>query len=105
MGFYGEISVRYSQEVATQLRRWSTQNSKLASAYNSRIFLLECKRKGLTPKHISSSIKSTIQLLEIEAGRRYNGNVEALNNTITVKIIRAEISHINYKINYLERSM
>ncbi|XP_045463801.1 uncharacterized protein LOC123673359 [Harmonia axyridis] len=47
MGFYQDISTGYSEEVAQHLKKWSSQRGKLASAYNRRIFLSECKRQVL----------------------------------------------------------
>lgn len=104
MGFYQEISTRYSREVAQHLKRSSSQSSKLASAYNRRIFLLQCKRQGIVPKHISSNVKSVLGLFEVNSSRRFNRKVEELNKNIILKVIRLEIDYINYKIYSLDKS-
>lgn len=104
MGFYQDISTGYSEEVAQHLKKWSSQRGKLASAYNRRIFLLECKRQGIVPKHISSNINSIMGLFEISSSRKFNRKLDELNKNIRLKIIRLEIDYINYKIQFLEKS-
>lgn len=52
MGFFEEITIDYGPETTKELKSLSTNTRKLASALNRRIFILECKRQQLTPKHI-----------------------------------------------------
>ncbi|XP_044759503.1 uncharacterized protein LOC123317202 [Coccinella septempunctata] len=56
MGFYAEVQQTYGRETANNLKSWSSYNLKLASYRNRRVFLLECKRLGLMPKHLSSNM-------------------------------------------------
>ncbi|XP_044751692.1 uncharacterized protein LOC123311688 [Coccinella septempunctata] len=58
MGFYADIKQQYSSRVCQQLKLWANHNLKLASLRNRRIFLLECRRQGLTPRHIRDRIIS-----------------------------------------------
>ncbi|XP_044761653.1 uncharacterized protein LOC123318931 [Coccinella septempunctata] len=56
MGFYAEVRHNYGVAMSDALKRWSSLNLKLAAHRNRRIFLLECKRRGLTPKHMSGNM-------------------------------------------------
>lgn len=64
MGFYEDINSSYGPETTRDLKLWSTNNNKLASAKNRRIFLLECKRQELIPRHITTNIKNVMGLFE-----------------------------------------
>ncbi|XP_045460226.1 uncharacterized protein LOC123670741 [Harmonia axyridis] len=102
MGFYHDIATTYGQEEATRLKRWSSNNIKLASARNRRIFLLECKRRNLVPNHINHSIKSVQKLFEIEGGKKLNKKIDNFNNKLTSSISRLEVNHVNLRISHLE---
>lgn len=104
MGFYGNITTMYSQNESIKLKTWSTNNIKLASARNRRIFLLECRRRNLVPNHVNHSIKSVQKLFEIEGGKTLNRRIDNFNNRLTNSISRLEINHVNLKITFLEKA-
>ncbi|XP_044745159.1 uncharacterized protein LOC123307022 [Coccinella septempunctata] len=57
MGFYAEVQTQYGLASVKNLKSWASLNIKLAPLKNRRVFLLECKRQGLLPKHISCNMK------------------------------------------------
>lgn len=104
MGFYQEVTTRYGAGTTAQLKTWSSNNMKLASAVNRRVFLLECKRKNVIPKHICANIKNIQRLFEMDAGAKFNRRLQRFNDRLVMTILRLEISHTNYKINILNKS-
>lgn len=104
MGFYRDVTTRFGTSIAVQMKLLSSNNVKLASALNRRVFLLECKRKHLIPNHISSNIKNIQRLFEMEAGTKFNRKLEKFNEKLIMTILRLEISHANYRINALSKS-
>ncbi|XP_045463451.1 uncharacterized protein LOC123673068 [Harmonia axyridis] len=101
MGFFEEISHNYGPETTKELKLWSTNNRKLAAALNRRIFLLECKRQGLIPKHITSNVKSIMGLFEYN-NQRLNRKIREFNDSTSKKIINLELCQVNHKIKRLE---
>lgn len=102
MGFYEDINSSYGPETTRDLKLWSTNNNKLASAKNRRIFLLECKRQELIPRHITTNIKNVMGLFEYN-NSKLNMKIKDFNDKTTKKILNLEISQINHKIKLLER--
>lgn len=101
MGFYEDITLNYGPETTKELKSWSTNNQKLASALNRRIFLLECKRQGLTPNHITNNVKSIMGLFEYD-NLRLNKKIRDFNDKTKIKILNLELCQVNHKINKLE---
>lgn len=101
MGFYEDISDRYGPETTRQLKIWSNINNKLASTRNRRIFLLECKRRAVIPKHIMGNLKNVMGLFEFSNGK-LNRRLKEFNDRTIRHILNLEISQVNYKITKLE---
>lgn len=101
MGFYEDITNRYGMETAKNLKIWSSNNNKLASSRNRRIFLLECKRQELVPSHITSNMKNIMGLFEYE-NSKLNSKIRDFNEKTIRKILNLEISQVNYKITKIE---
>ena len=90
MGFYQEITAKYNAEATQKLKRWSKLNSKVASMTNQRIFLHECKRKGLKPKHIMQNSKHLFQFYD-EGQRGLMRRIEDFSDRLTVRVLNFEI--------------
>ncbi|XP_044755034.1 uncharacterized protein LOC123313987 [Coccinella septempunctata] len=93
----------YGERVTLLLKKWTTNNTRLAAFRNRRIFLLECKRQDLTPPHIGNGMKNINNLFELNSGVRLNRKVAEFNEKLTGKIIRLEIEHTQSTIKRLER--
>lgn len=101
MGFYQEITTTYGIHTTRKMKQWSKLNNKLAAARNQRIFLHECKRKGLKPRHISQNTKHLFQLYDVTQ-RRLMNNIEDFNHRLIIKILNFEIQYTINKITHLQ---
>ncbi|XP_044760791.1 uncharacterized protein LOC123318241 [Coccinella septempunctata] len=101
MGFFEEITHNYGSVTTKEMKLWSTNNKKMAAALNRRIFLLECKRQGLTPKHITSNLKSIMGLFEY-GNQRLNKKIREFNDVTKKKILNLELCQVNQKIRRLQ---
>lgn len=102
MGFFEDISRDYGHETTKYLKIWSTTNNKMASAVNRRIFLLECRRQGIIPKHITSNLKSVMSLFDYD-NNRLNKKIKQFNDKTIKKILNLELSQVNQKVNKLKK--
>lgn len=71
---------------------------------NRRIFLLECKRKGLKPDHITNSAKNLFNLLD-NGPRKLSNKISNFNNRLIFQIINFEITYTNSKIKVITNLM
>ncbi|KAK9878682.1 hypothetical protein WA026_023279 [Henosepilachna vigintioctopunctata] len=101
MGFYEDVEKKYGLETTQNLKKWRANNTKLAAARNRRIFLLECKRQGLVPKHMALNIESITTLFNNE-NKWLNGKIREFNEKTVRKILNMEIIQVNCKITRLE---
>lgn len=104
MGFYQDTTATYGANVTQWLKKWSNLNSKKASFLNRRIYLLECKRNDVIPRHISQNIKNLYSLLD-GAPASLIRKMHDFNVGIAGKVLKFEISHTNHSMRVLEREM
>jgi len=64
MGFFTTIRTNFGESTVIALKEWANINNKLARFRNRRILLLNCRRTGIFPRHISQSLKSINSLLD-----------------------------------------
>lgn len=102
MGFFEDIALTYGWQVTKGLKNWANINNKLASQRNRRIFLLSCRKKGITPKHITNNTKKTTLHIEFTEGR--SGQlVDNLHRRLDVKLLNIEIKIVHETISRLEQ--
>lgn len=104
MGFFQNIKRKYGVKVTIWLKRWNKLNIKKASFLNRRIYLLECKRNGVSPKHISQNTKSLFNLIE-GASRLLIKKMHEFNKMVMRKILNFEIVHTNQVLNSIKIEM
>lgn len=104
MGFYQDTTTTYGVHVTIWLKRWSKLNSKKASFINRRIYLLECKRNGVGPKHITQNIKNLHNLLD-GAPAPLIRKMHHFNSKVAGKILNFEISHTNCTLRSIDKEM
>lgn len=104
MGFYQDITTRYGINTTNWLKRWSNLNTKKASFVNRRIYLLECRRNGINPRHITQNQKSLFNLME-GASVSFIRRLDEFNKRVGNKILNFEISHTNYVLKEIDKEM
>lgn len=103
MGFYRTISTHYGIQTSDIMKEWSNNTRKMANLLNRRVFLLECKRLGLTPNHIGAGVKNVLNLFEFYAGSGFNGKIGGFNRNLVAKLLSLEIEHTHLKISHIKK--
>ncbi|XP_044744509.1 uncharacterized protein LOC123306525 [Coccinella septempunctata] len=75
----------------------------MANLLNRRIFLLECKRLGLTPNHIGAGVRNVLNLLEFHTGSRFNRKISGFNKNLVNRLLSLEIEHTHLKISHISK--
>lgn len=101
MGFYRTMTSRYGIRTSDIMKEWSNNNRKIANLLNRRIFLLECKRLGLTPNHIGTGVKNVLNLVEFHTGSRFNKKISGFNKNLVNRLLSLEIEHTHLKISHI----
>lgn len=98
MGYYRQIRDTYGEEASNTLKQWANISSSLASYRNRVRFLTQCKRHGVTPRHLSQNIN--VDNIELpSAGERRE---EEINKRLRLRILKLEISYTFRHIHQLE---
>lgn len=63
MGFYQQVIENFGEEAKDTLHNISKTMEKVVSLKNRKIFLLKCRQKNLTPRHIQQNIRCLWPLL------------------------------------------
>lgn len=100
MGFFQQMTVQYGREVGTNMKTWANLNIKLASWRNRRIYLLQCKRQGIKPAHITNNIKCLYST--VVDGMSAN-EIDRFNYKVVHKILLTEIRITVKRIVEMER--
>lgn len=101
MGFFNFILRQYGHYSVTLLKTWASNNRKIASLTNRRVFLLRCRKEEITPQHIEGNINNIKYILT------YNNNQEneTINRTLQHlrrQLISIEISTTITNLRHLE---
>lgn len=103
MGFLQHIEATYGGEAAAKMKQWASIIRKLANFNNHVKFLMQCRRKGVLPKHIMNTVKCTEGIISKD-----NPFVDRMYNTIYVfqkNILNIEISYYHWTIKNLKASL
>lgn len=91
MGFFELVKRDHGTEVVTFMKQWTSYTRKLASYRNRLIFLHQCKRNGIIPRHIKTSQKNLINSISHEnKGSSYI--IEKFQKKISDQTLKLEIS-------------
>lgn len=104
MGFFHDIQMQFGRPLVLQLKEFSNNNSKLSRLRNRRIFLLRCRREGITPSHISNNLKNIKTQFEFHDGSTGH-HVEAFTHRLEHQIINLEIEITIKNTKYIERRL
>ena len=69
MGFYQTMKQQYGAESVRLLKHWASLNIKLSSQRNRKIFLLSCRKNGVSPTHICNNMKNIHAILQNNDGK------------------------------------
>lgn len=98
MGYYRQIRDTYGEEASNILKQWANISNCLASYRNRVSFLLQCKRHGVTPRHLSQNVN--VDNIELpSAGERKE---EEINKRLRLRVLKLEISYTYRHIHQLE---
>lgn len=104
MGFYQNIHRQYGYDTMVNLKNWAKTNIKLAAIRNRKIFLLQCRRRGIIPTHITNNTRNIETLIDIHNGRT-GQQVNNFNKRLKNKILNLEIKITHNTHKTLERSL
>lgn len=104
MGFYQVITLQFGNETATKLKQWANTNIKIASIKNRKIFLLNCRRRGIIPNHIMNNTRNVETLIDVHDGRT-GQEINTFNKRLKIKILNLEIKITHGSLKTLERSL
>ncbi|XP_044764374.1 uncharacterized protein LOC123320942 [Coccinella septempunctata] len=100
MGFYDTLHQTYGTALYQQAKHFKKINKKLASLYNRRVFLLQCRMLNIYPRHIINSLKS-IYTLQFEGGP-IRKKVDIMMRKFRRSILNLEIETTIWKIKNYE---
>lgn len=104
MGFYQDIARNYNQQSAGFLKLWAKLNIKLASARNRKIFLLQCRKFGCIPNHITNGTKNLTSLLDCHNGNT-GAKIKSYNTRLEISVLNLEIKINHTNVTYYERQL
>ncbi|KAJ8977218.1 hypothetical protein NQ317_002470 [Molorchus minor] len=104
MGFYQTVAQQYGIETVVLFKKWGNTNIKLAASRNRKIFLLNCRRLGIVPTHITNNTQNVENLIDIHDGRT-GQEIHNFNNRLKNKILNLEIKITHGNLTKLERSI
>ncbi|XP_044760848.1 uncharacterized protein LOC123318294 [Coccinella septempunctata] len=100
MGFYDTLHQTYGTALYQHAKHFKKINKKLASLYNRRVFLLQCRMLNIYPRHIINSLKS-IYTLQFEGGP-IRKKVDIMMRKFRRNILNLEIETTIWKIKNYE---
>lgn len=103
MGFFTQLSRQYGANTVQLLKQWANTNIKLASSRNRRIFLLACRKHGITPNHINNNTKNITNNIQYQDGRM-GQRISSFGNRLDSKILNIEITVTHNNLRSLETS-
>ncbi|XP_067618090.1 uncharacterized protein DPCoAC isoform X1 [Eurosta solidaginis] len=93
--FYNHMKYKYGEHTCMYLKQFSKQKIKLAKQSQQLKYLLECKRYGLIPNHLSNTLKST---LINTTSDKVQQQIEKTKHHFFLKILNIEITQTNMNI-------
>lgn len=102
-GFFHNITTEYGYDVVGLLKSWMNINRRLALARNRRIYLLTCRTKNVSPKHIANNIKCIDTLYAEESP--YTNDIANVKIRFQKSVLNLEIKIILWKLKRLEKEI
>lgn len=102
MGFFQDIKNRYGRNMMNYMKEFSNNNVKLAKLKNRRIFLLQCKKQGICPRHILNNLKNIEYQFEYKDSKSGHRIISFINK-FGFKIMNMEIDLTHKNLIYLEK--
>ncbi|XP_044751664.1 uncharacterized protein LOC123311660 [Coccinella septempunctata] len=102
MGFYEDVARTFGQAAVKNLEVWATTNTKLSHYRNRRVYLLQCKKHGIFPKHIGDNTKKLYTNLNMQSVGA-SAQVENMNVNLKLRILKLEIRLTIKYIGHLEK--
>ncbi|XP_072383799.1 uncharacterized protein [Diabrotica undecimpunctata] len=103
MGFYNNIRVNYGAEALRLLKDYQKTNVRLAKERNRRLFLLSCRSKGITPKHIVHATSSVQNYIHRNGFWQLQGCQQIIR--LDSKLLNVEIATNHRVLKQLEKSL
>ena len=97
MGFYEDLLVNYGEETQRTFKEWNRLVKKLTNMSSRRIFLLQCRKHCVFPKHIINQSKSLDSLYEHR--NPFNKDISKIHQSFRRKVQNIEIKITNWKID------
>lgn len=104
MGFFNEVRNTYGPGTATAMKRFSSNQCKLAALQNRRNFLIICRRQGIRPHHIMARTRDVHNVFQYrDAGTA--SRVQQFENRLGNRILNLEISITVKNIAFLNHTL
>lgn len=104
MGFYQNIRDTYGYSTMKELKLVANTNIKLATLRNRKTFLLQCRRHGLIPTHITTGVKNVTNLTGEAVGRTLHQTLQ-FNSRLRTKLLNLEIKVTHDSVRCLEKTL
>lgn len=101
MGYFQHIYERFGAATTSNMRQFSNVIKRKASAVNRRIFLMECRRQGLTPRFIIALAKNIDNLPQEMSAGRFKA-LQDMKKMVTKRLINICINDTNNTIRNLD---
>ncbi|XP_044760279.1 uncharacterized protein LOC123317735 [Coccinella septempunctata] len=102
--FFRDLNRRYGYRIVAELKDWIKLDKKRASLCNRRIFLLECRRNKLTPRHISQNIKCLNEVV-MDINCPIMKKADKLLNKFKRSVINIEIEATIWQLTRIQRRL
>lgn len=97
--FFQQIDQHFGNIVTIQLKNYATHTRKLAHMNTRRQFLINCRKNGIFPTHITNTFRCVYELLEERSP--YTNKLSNHIKRFKQSVLNIEIKHTFYKINKL----
>lgn len=103
MGFYQDIHHRFGPNMVGKLKTWVKINNKLASLRNRKIFLLQCRKHSIHPRHLTDQTRQLLALIDVHRGNTVH-YINTFGRRLEHKILNIEIKVTHDNLTRLERN-
>lgn len=103
MGFYDDIRRTYGAETTTRMKKYHSNQYKISSLKNRKLFLIKCRSHALLPHHIAENIGRTFETIEYmdpRTAQQIRNQCKRLGNKILSMEISVTIKNLNRLLSY-----
>ncbi|XP_055715046.1 uncharacterized protein LOC129809259 [Phlebotomus papatasi] len=101
-GLFGRLSSILGDNM-TIVRQFCRAVKKCAHLESRKWFLLQCRRQGIFPRHITENVECVVNLITLDSP--FNGKAKRLMDDFKARILKLEIGITHWRLKKMEREI